>query len=105
MQISQVEFLCFPSEYASYCSGDLARDESFTAPRAFVVKKNAIRGKKVIGCSIGCCHPISIEFGRSVGTSGPERGALTLRRGRIAKHLRGTSLIKASLQTVSTDSL
>ncbi|MBT9133008.1 MAG: hypothetical protein DDT33_01539 [Firmicutes bacterium] len=59
-----------------------------------MVKENPVAGKESITVSIIHRHPIGIDFGCSIGTSGMKRRILVLRWWRTAKHLATGCLIK-----------
>ncbi|MBT9133142.1 MAG: hypothetical protein DDT33_01673 [Firmicutes bacterium] len=65
-----------------------------------MIKQNAVASEKVIPLAIVRGHPIGINFGCSIGTSGAEGRILILRWRSTAKHLTAGSLVKFALYAI-----
>ena len=88
--------------------GDLAGNEGFAANGRFMVEKNAVAGKDIVGLPVVDRDPVGIDLGGPVRTAGIERGCFLLGNFLdLAEHLTGGSLIKAGfmLQAKNADGL
>ncbi len=57
--------LLFARHNRSHGPGDLARDKGLPTPRCFVVKENAVAGKKIVCVAIVARHMVGIRHRRS----------------------------------------
>src|SRR5438552_18184686 len=95
VQVSQKQFMLQTMLNRGNCARDFASDKSFAAPRAFVVKQNAIARAESVTLAIVYGGPIGKNFRDAVRAARPERRALRLRNLlRFAKHFATRSLLE-----------
>src|SRR6266849_4588632 len=80
--------------YGSSSARNLARDESFAAPRALVVEQNAVTRAKAVALAIIHRRPKRKNLCDAIGTARPEGSFLGLRHlFRFAEHFAASLLI------------
>src|SRR6478672_10961705 len=80
VQVAEEQFRLHALLNGSDCARNFAADESFAAPRAFMVEQNAIAGAKAVALSIVNGRPVRKNLRHAVRTSRPEWRLLSLRR-------------------------
>src|SRR2546426_264840 len=75
---TEKQFLLLALLNGGNCARNFAADESFAAPRAFMIKHDAVAGAETVALAIihGC--PIRKNLGHTIGAARPERRLLIL---------------------------
>src|SRR5689334_8398108 len=79
VEIAEEQFVLSAMLDGSHCARNFATDESFTAPRTFMIEHDAVAGAETVALAIihGC--PVRKNLGNTIGTSRPEWRFLVLR--------------------------
>src|SRR5215813_11409451 len=73
VQVAEEQFLLHALLNGSDCARNFATDKSFAAPRAFMVKHDAVAGAETVTLAIVHRCPIRKNFGYTIRTARPER--------------------------------
>src|SRR5688500_9071664 len=65
-EVIQLEFVLQTDFDSRRRAGDLATDEGLTSPRAFVIKENAVAGKKTVGLTVIAHNIKSVRLGTTI---------------------------------------
>ena len=98
VEVAHEDLLLLSGDNAGDGAGDFAGDEGFAATGGFVIKQDAVAGKKVVGFAVVDGLPVGVHFSAGVGAAGVEGGVFLLGDGLDeAKHFGGTCLVVADL--------
>jgi hypothetical protein len=79
MEVSNIELVLQPHADPRGRAGDLPRDKSFSAARAFMVEKNAVASKQAVRLAVVSHRVETVGLGASIRGTGIERRGFFLR--------------------------